>query len=69
MMDTQHVYLDSDIDSMPCDQFFWNAWDVCKDGCFDSIYNCVDWKIDVFFQEKEQRKRIAPEQVRHSRTN
>ena len=63
IMDTQQFCTASDVDAVPCDQLFQNAWDVCKGGCFDSIYNHVDWKVDVFLQEKEQRKRKAPERL------
>ena len=57
VMNTQQFYLGSDANAVPCDQLSQNIWDVCKGGCFDSIYNHVDWKIGVSLRKRNKGSR------------
>ena len=54
------VFDDNDI---PCDPLFREAWELCKTGSLDKIHDHVDWKTDVFLQEKIAREQKQPDRL------
>ena len=53
-VDAQQPCLDSDMDSVPCDQIFQDAWDCCMTGSFDKNYERVELQVDIFYKKKSQ---------------
>ena len=48
---------------VPCDPFFKEAWETCKNGGRDDVTEHVTAKVDWFFQEKPNRKCKHPDRL------